>query len=122
MSKATVKVQVNWNQILSRERNTKRRATMQLKNEIVKDTHKYVPYKKGETRSSAQRSIFTSDPKIVYAPVAKNGYVYARKLYEGIKFNFKTIGTRARWYEYSKTINGRKWVNNIRRIYKNEFH
>lgn len=126
MSKPIVIDKVDWKGLSNRNKSAKDIALMKMKNEIVADTHKYVPrdptQRGGSLRASGQRSVYTNKPEIIYNPKSKRGYGYARKMYEGTMYRFRTLGTRAKWFEYSKMLNKNKWLRNVRRIYGNKFN
>lgn len=113
------------------------KARMLLKNEIVKDTDKFVPFRTGYLKNSAIRSISSKDDAIIYkGPYAR--FLYYGKVMIGVithrpwakKGEIKKATNRnltfshpfacARWFEKSKSINLRKWLDIAKKVYKNE--
>lgn len=118
--------------------NYSRQAKMLLKNEVVKDTDKFVPFRGGNLKNSAIQSISSNDDAIVYkGPYAK--FLYHGKVMVGIRTNrpwakqgeIKKVTDRnltfggghplacARWFEKSKSINLKKWLNIAKKVFKN---
>ena len=104
-----------------------------LKNEIIKDTHSYVPMRAGQLRHSAISSTGTNKTQIVYRKV------YARFLYYG-KVMVGKISRKAwankgepketinkdltyshggsHWFEESKKKNKDKWIAIAKKLFK----
>lgn len=104
-----------------------------LKNEIIKDTHPYVPMRDGQLRHSAISSTGTNKTQIVYRKV------YARFLYYG-KVMVGKVSRKAwankgetketinkdltysqggsHWFEESKKKNLNKWIDIAKKLFK----
>lgn len=104
-----------------------------LKNEIIKDTHPYVPMRDGYLRHSAISSTGTNKTQIVYRKV------YARFLYYGkvmvgkitrrpwakkgetkekINKDLTYSYGESHWFEESKKKNLNKWIDMAKKLFK----
>lgn len=107
-----------------------------LKNEIVKDTEKFVPMQEGYLKNSAVESIASKDDYIIYnEPYAKflyYGYVmvgkithspWARKgetkIKTGKKLNYGKVHPLACafWFEQSKKLYFNNWLKIVKKVY-----
>lgn len=89
------------------------KAQIWLDNEVIKDTHKYVPFKTGILAKSAITGSNIGKGVIIY------NTPYARYQYygDGFKFNkHKNPQAQARWFEASKAVNISKWLNGVKTI------
>lgn len=88
-------------------------AQKMLDNEVIKDTEPYVPMRTGMLARSGQIGSVLGSGKVVYnAP-------YARRLYYGAHFNFSKDAhplASAHWFEKSKAVNQKKWLDTVERI------
>lgn len=130
-----VKVDVNFSShaVMKRYKNKSNIAMTALKNEIVKDTEKYVPMRDGGLRKSVVSSIGANENQIVYRKV------YARFLYYGKvmvgkisrspwakKGETKEAINRSltysyggdHWFDKSKERNIKKWISIARKLFK----
>lgn len=110
---------------------------MILKNEIVKDTDKFVPMQSGFVSKSAISSISNNSDTIVYkGPYAR--FLYEGKVMIGIKSHspwarsgeVKIVTNKAltysstkplacaRWFQKSKSLNQGKWIRLVKKVYK----
>lgn len=120
---------------LSRQTKTARRL---LKNEIVKDTEKFVPMQEGYLKNSPIQSIQSDDDYIIYnTPYAKflyYGFIMIGKLTHrpwakrgetkiktGKKLNYGKVHPMAcsHWFERSKALYKKNWLKIAKKVYKN---
>ncbi len=113
-------------------------ARKMLKSEIVKDTEKFVPMQGGYLKNSVTASLRSNDEYIVYnAPYARflyYGYVmvgkithrpWARrgetKVKTSKKLRYGKVHPMAcsHWFERSKALYKKNWINIARRVYRN---
>lgn len=124
--------------VKNRLANQTKQAKRILKNEIVKDTEKFVPMRSGFLKNSIMRSIQSNDDFIIYnTPYARflyYGYVmigkitkrpWARRGETKIKTDRKIQYGKvhplacSHWFERSKALNKDKWIKLAKKVYKN---
>lgn len=116
--------------------NQTKQARRLLKNEIVKDTEKFVPLRDRNLRNSVIKTITTNDDYIIYdGPYAR--FLYLGKLMIG-KITRRAWAKRgetkvvtnkdikygqplacSRWFERSKALCKDKWIRIAKKVYKN---
>lgn len=107
---SNVKVDLNEAKLKDKFRNNARAALLWLKNEIVKDTARFVPFRLGGLRNSVEPSVSANNDKLVYDTP------YAHRLYHSKGYRFTTPGTADHWFEKSKAINREKWLRGVKKI------
>lgn len=86
---------------------------MVLDQEVAKDSNYFAPEDQGYLKDSVYLRL--TPGTLVW------DIMYARVLYYGLEYNFskdKNPNARAKWFEWAKTANLKKWV----RIANNEYH
>lgn len=129
---------LNESKVKNRLANQTKQAKKILKNEIVKDTEKFVPMRSGFLKNSIMRSIQSNDDFIIYnTPYARflyYGYVmigkitkrpWARRGETKIKTDKKIQYGKvhplacSHWFERSKALNKDKWIKLAKKVYRN---
>lgn len=108
-----------------------------LKNEVVKDTDKFVPMRVGNLKNSAINSISRDNDYIIYkGPYAR--FLYFGRVMVGIHSNrpwakkgeIKKVINKpltyggahplacARWFEKSRSLNLNKWLTLVKKVFK----
>lgn len=112
-------------------------ARKMLKNEIAKDTEKFVPFRGRYLRGSVTQSLQSDDQYLIYnAPYARflyYGYVmigrvthrpWARRGETKIKTDKKLTFSQplacSHWFERSKALNKDKWLKIAKKVYRND--
>lgn len=139
MSKPVYKFDFDKNKCKRKYDNYNKQARKILKNEVVKDTDKFVPYGNGIVSKSAINSINSDNDYIIYkGPYAR--FLYYCLVMVGIRTNrpwakkgeIKVVANPkraltfsgshplacARWFEKSRSINLKKWLIIIRKVFK----
>lgn len=137
MSKPTYKFDFDYGKCKKKYDNYSKQARKILKNEVVKDTDKFVPFRQGNVSQSAIRSISSDNDYIIYkGPYAR--FLYFGKVMVGIVTNrpwakkgeIKKVTGRAltyggahplacaRWFEKSRSLNLKKWIALVKKVYK----
>ena len=119
--------------------NYNKQAKKILKNEVIKDTDKFVPFRNGVVSTSAMRSINDNNDYIIYkGPYAK--FLYYGHVMVGIRTNrawaekgeIKVVASPkrtltfsglhplacARWFEKSRSVNLKKWITLAKKVFK----
>mgnify|MGYP001092233413 CR=1 FL=1 len=139
MSKTVYEFNFDYAKCKNKYANYNKKAKKILKNEVVKDTDKFVPYKNGIVSKSAINSINSDNDYIIYkGPYAR--FLYFGHVMVGIRTNrpwakkgeTKIIANPkraltfsgshpmacARWFEKSRSINMKKWIDLARKVFK----
>lgn len=132
------KFEFNEAKVKNRLRDQTKMAKRLLKNEIVKDTEKFVPMQRGYLKNSITQSLQSNDDFIVY------NTPYARFLYNGLlmigrithrawakrgetkiktskKLNYGKVHPLAtsHWFERSKALYKNNWLKIAKKVYRN---
>lgn len=139
MSKPIYKFDFNYVKCKKKYDGYNKKAKKLLKNEIVKDTDKFVPMRVGTLKNSAIQSINNNSDNIVYkGPYAR--FLYYGHVMVGIrtkrpwakKGEVKVVANPkraltfggahplacSRWFEKSRSINMKKWIDVAKEVFK----
>jgi len=107
---ANVTVKLDVRRLTQKILDNARGARLWLKNEIAKDTDRFVPFRLGGLRQSVEPSVDADDDKLVY------DVPYAKRLYYSRGYRFTKPGTTDHWFEQAKAIHKDKWLRGVARI------
>lgn len=137
MSEPTYKFDFDYSKCKKKYDSYNKQAKKILKNEVVKDTDKFVPMRVGTLKNSAIQSVGNNSDSIVYkGPYAR--FLYYGHVMVGIRSNSpwakkgetKKVTGRAltfggahplacaRWFEKSRSLNLKKWINLAKKVFK----
>jgi len=107
---ANVTVKLDVPRLLNKLQDKARKVRFWLKNEIAKDTDRFVPFRLGGLRQSVEPSVDAGDDRLVY------DVPYAKRLYHSRGYRFTKPGTVDHWFEQAKAIHKDKWLRGAARI------
>ena len=137
MSEPTYKFDFDYDKCKKKYDGYSKQARKMLKNEVVKDTDKFVPFRNGNVSKSAIQTINSDNDYIIYkGPYAR--FLYYGHVMVGVVSNrpwakkgeTKKITNRAltfggahplacaRWFEKSRSLNLKKWLALAKKVFK----
>lgn len=139
MSKPDYKFDFDYGKCKKKYDGYNKQARKVLKNEVVKDTDKFVPMRVGTLKNSAIKSINNNSDNIIYkGPYAR--FLYYGHVMVGIRTNrpwakkgeTKVVANPkralmfggvhpfacARWFEKSRSLNLRKWITLAKKVFR----
>lgn len=97
--------------------NTKEKAYMTLKDNVIRDTDPYVPFSNMDHTHLRQTPDMNKESKQVIYDTE-----YAKHVYYGTSMNFdksRHPKATAKWFEKSKKANIKKWIKSVEDVFRN---